>query len=114
MRVLKLIFYICCNPGIEIFNKFPVQHSSAHLHTDSCSNFLCTAIEISVISRLVSELAHRGFLGVFNEQVGTPSAGTGRPCGLAMKRVPDWTEQSCGRKSLEWVFYSKSVVYPVV
>lgn len=67
MRVLKLIFYICCNPGIEIFNKFPVQHSSAHLHTDSCSNFLCTAIEISVISRLVSELAHRGFLGVFNE-----------------------------------------------
>lgn len=25
MRALKLIFYICCNPGIEIFNKFPAQ-----------------------------------------------------------------------------------------
>lgn len=63
MRALKPIFYIRYNPGIEIFNKFPVQHSSAHLHTDSCSNPLCTAIEISVISRLASELAHRGVLG---------------------------------------------------
>lgn len=54
-------YYICYNPGIEIFNKVPVQHSSAHLHTDSCSNLLCIAIEIFIISRLVSELAHRGF-----------------------------------------------------
>lgn len=114
MRVPKLIFYIRYNPGIEILNQFPVQHSSAHLHTDSCSNLLCTATEISVISRLVSELTHRGFWFFSLSTFELHHQALGRPSGLAIKRVPDWTEHSCRKKPLKQVFYSKSVVYSVV